>query len=387
MSKFELIATATFGLEAVVKREIESLGYTIIKSEDAKISYEGDETAIVRSNLWLRSADRVLLKMGEFTALSFEALFEQTKALPWEEWIPEDGKFTVNGSSVKSTLYSVPDCQAIVKKAIVERLKETYHCDWFRETGAEYTVKVAILKDSATLTIDTSGVGLHKRGYRIKDVTAPIKETLAAAMVSLSYWKAGRLLVDPFCGSGTIVIEAAMLAKNIAPGLNRKFASERWSRIPANLWKTARKEAFGAINQTADIKIVASDISRKAIEAARENAEEAGVADCISFSVLPFNELTAEEKYGIVICNPPYGERIGERADLDQIYKDAKRFFSLNPTWSLYFLTSDKEFEKAFSNKPADKRRKLYNGRIETTYYQYYGEKPPREEKPPRVDI
>jgi putative N6-adenine-specific DNA methylase len=378
MSRLELIATATFGLEAVVKREIEHLGYTILKSEDAKISYEGDEEAIVRSNLWLRCADRVLLKIGEFKAFSFEELFQQTKALPWEDWIPEDGKFTVNGSSVKSTLFSVPDCQAIVKKAIVERLKETYHCEWFRETGADYTVKVAILKDSATLTIDTSGAGLHKRGYRVRDVAAPIKETLASAMVQLSYWKQGRLLVDPFCGSGTIVIEAAMLAKNIAPGLNRKFASEGWTRIPSNLWKAARKQAFEAIDQTADIQIMGSDISRKAIEAAKENAEEAGVADCITFSVLPFNELKADEKYGIVICNPPYGERIGERQDLDQIYKDAKRFFRVNPSWSLYFLTSDKEFEKAFSDRPADKRRKLYNGRIETTYYQYYGERPPR---------
>jgi len=378
MSRLELIATATFGLEAVVKREIEHLGYTILKSEDAKISYEGDEEAIVRSNLWLRCADRVLLKMGEFKAFSFEELFQQTKALPWEDWIPEDGKFTVNGSSVKSTLFSVPDCQAIVKKAIVERLKETYHCEWFRETGADYTVKASILKDSATLTIDTSGAGLHKRGYRVRDVAAPIKETLASAMVQLSYWKQGRLLVDPFCGSGTIVIEAAMLAKNIAPGLNRKFASEGWTRIPSNLWKAARKQAFEAIDQTADIQIMGSDISRKAIEAAKENAEEAGVADCITFSVLPFNELKADERYGIVICNPPYGERIGERQDLDQIYKDAKRFFRVNPSWSLYFLTSDKEFEKAFSDRPADKRRKLYNGRIETTYYQYYGERPPR---------
>ncbi len=378
MSKLELIATATFGLEAIVKREIEHLGYTVLKSEDAKISYEGDETAIVRSNLWLRSADRVLLKMGEFKAFSFEELFQQTKALPWEEWIPEDGKFTVNGSSVKSTLYSVPDCQAIVKKAVVERLKETYHCEWFKETGADYTVKVAILKDNVTLTIDTSGTGLHKRGYRVRDVAAPIKETLAAAMVQLSYWKQGRLLVDPFCGSGTIVIEAAMLAKNIAPGLNRKFAAEGWAKIPKSLWKDARKEAFDAIDQMADIQIKASDISRKAIEAARENAEEAGVSDCIAFSVLPFSELKAEEDYGIVICNPPYGERIGERQDLDQIYKDAKKFFGSNPTWSLYFLTSDKEFEKAFSNKPADKRRKLYNGRIETTYYQYYGIRPPK---------
>jgi putative N6-adenine-specific DNA methylase len=376
MSRIELIATATFGLEAVVKREIEQLGYKILKSEDAKISYLGDEKAIIRSNLWLRCADRVLLKMGEFKAVSFEELFQQTKAIPWAEWIPENGKFTVNGSSVKSALYSVPDCQAIVKKAIVERMKETYQCDWFKETGADYTVKVSILKDNVTLTIDTSGVGLHKRGYRIKDVTAPIKETLAAAMVQLSFWKSGRLLVDPFCGSGTIPIEAAMIGRNIAPGLSRKFASEGWASIPEALWKEARREAFSAIDQEADIQIKASDISRKAIEAARENAAEAGVDDCIDFAVLPFSGLAAEKDHGIMICNPPYGERIGERAELDVLYKDINRFFAANPSWSLYFLTADKEFERAFTGRKADRRRKLYNGRIETTYYQYYGQKP-----------
>ena len=227
--KLELIATATFGLEAVVKREIEALGYKIIRSEDAKITYMGDERAIARSNLWLRSADRVLLKMGEFKALEFEELFQQTKAVAWEDIIPADGKFTVTGTSVKSKLHSVPACQSIVKKAIVERLGSFYCIDRFEETGAEYTVKVTILKDRVTLTIDTSGTGLHKRGYRVCDVAAPIKETLAAAMVQLSFWKAGRLLVDPCCGSGTIPIEAAMIGRNIAPGLNRKFASQEWT--------------------------------------------------------------------------------------------------------------------------------------------------------------
>lgn len=376
MAKLELIATATFGLEAVVKREIEQLGFKIIKSEDAKITYVGDERAVVKSNLWLRSADRVLIKMGEFEAQSFEELFQQTKALPWEEWITLDGKFTVNGSSVKSKLHSVPACQSIVKKAVVERLRDTYHCETFAETGADYTIKVTLLKDRATLTLDTTGQGLHKRGYRVKDVAAPIKETLAAAMVQLSFWKSGRLLCDPFCGSGTLPIEAAMIARNIAPGLSRSFACEGWDAIPSSIWKEERKNAFEAMDYDAEVRIKASDIDRRAIEAAKENAEEAGVEDCIEFSVAPVGKLAAAEEYGIMIANPPYGERIGEKRAIEQIYKELGRFFRQNPTWSLYLITSDKEFEAAFREKPADRRRKLYNGRLETCYYQYYGTKP-----------
>ncbi|MGI6728418.1 MAG: THUMP domain-containing class I SAM-dependent RNA methyltransferase [Anaerovoracaceae bacterium] len=376
MAKLELIATATFGLEAVVKREIEALGYKILKTENGKIIYLGDERALVRSNLWLRSADRVLVRIGEFTAVSFEELFQQIKALPWEQWIPLDGKFTVIGTSVKSTLHSVPDCQAIVKKAIVEKLKETYPVDQFPETGADYTVKVTLLKDQVTITLDSSGPGLHKRGYRIQDVAAPIKETLAAAMVQLSFWKAGRLLVDPFCGSGTIPIEAAMLSRNIAPGLSRRFASEEWEAIPRELWKEERKIAYESIDYTKKVHIQASDISLSAIKAAKENAEEAGVDDCIHFSVMPVRSFKAKEDYGIIITNPPYGERIGEKEDIHKIYRDLMMFMNENPTWSLYLVTSDKEFEQLFMNKPADRRRKLYNGRIEICYYQYYGEKP-----------
>ena len=378
MSKLELIATATFGLEAVVKREIESLGFKVLKSEDAKITYLGDERAVVKSNLWLRCADRVLIKLGEFNATSFEELFQQAKALPWEEWIQEDAKFTVTGTSVKSTLHSVPDCQAIIKKAIVEKLKETYHCDWFKETGPEYVIKMTLLKDRVTITLDTSGAGLHKRGYRIKDVAAPIKETLAAAMVQLSYWKEGRLLVDPLCGSGTIAIEAAMIGRNIAPGLNRKFASEQWPAFPEDLWKEERKSAFEAIKVDADIRIQASDISPTAIKAARENAMEAGVDDCIDFHIKPLKELRFEEDYGIVICNPPYGERIGEMDEIHRLYSDLRKLFHGNPTWSLYLITTDKDFETLAFGRPADRRRKLYNGRLEVTYYQYYGTKPPR---------
>lgn len=378
MSKLELIATATFGLEAVVKREIENLGFKVLKSEDAKITYLGDERAVVKSNLWLRCADRVLIKLGEFNAISFEELFQQAKALPWEEWIQEDAKFTVTGTSVKSTLHSVPDCQAIIKKAIVEKLKETYHCDWFKETGPEYIIKMTLLKDRVTITLDTSGAGLHKRGYRIKDVAAPIKETLAAAMVQLSYWKEGRLLLDPLCGSGTIAIEAALIGRNIAPGLNRKFASEQWPAFHDDLWKEERKSAFEAIKVDADIRIHASDISPAAIKAARENAMEAGVDDCIDFHIKPLKEIRFEEDYGIVICNPPYGERIGEKGEIHRIYSDLRKLYEGNPTWSLYLITTDKDFETLAFGRPADRRRKLYNGRLEVTYYQYYGTKPPR---------
>lgn len=377
MSKLELIATATFGLEAVVKREIENLGFKVLKSEDAKITYLGDERAIVKSNLWLRCADRVLIKLGEFNAISFEELFQQVKALPWDEWVPEDGKITVTSTSVKSKLHSVPDCQSIAKKAIVEKLKDTYHCQWFSETGSEYIVKVTLLKDRATITIDTSGAGLHKRGYRVKDVAAPIKETLAAAMVQLSFWKEGRLLMDPFCGSGTIPIEAAMIGKNIAPGLARKFISEEWPGFPAKLWKEERKAAFEAIKANHDIRILASDILPQAVKAARENAIEAGVDDCIDFKIKPFEKIRLEENYGIIICNPPYGERIGERDEIRKIYYDLKSLMKENPTWSLYLITTDKDFENLAFDRPADRRRKLYNGRYEVTYYQYYGTKPP----------
>ncbi len=320
MSKLELIATATFGLEAVVRREIENLGLKILKSEDAKITFLGDERAVVRSNLWLRCADRVLIKLGEFEAATFEELFQQTKALPWEEWIPEDAKFTVTGTSVKSKLHSVPDCQAIVKKAIVEKLKETFCCRWFKETGPEYVIKLTLLKDRATITMDTSGAGLHKRGYRVKDVAAPIKETLAAAMVQLSYWKEGRLLLDPFCGSGTIPIEAALIGRNIAPGLNRRFASEQWPAISANLWKEERKAAFEAIRHGADIRIEASDILPAAVKAARENALEAGVDDCIDFRIKPL----ADVRFSTVLrhhdLHSPTEKRIGDRDEIRRIY-------------------------------------------------------------------
>ncbi len=373
--KLELIATATFGLEAVVKREIEGLGYKILKTEDGKVTYMGDERAIVRSNLWLRSADRVLLKMAEFTALEFEELFQQTKALAWEELIPVDGKFTVTGTSVKSKLHSVPACQKIVKKAIVERLKEFYGLEVFEETGAEYTVKATLLKDRVTLTVDTSGVGLHKRGYRVCDVAAPIKETLAAAMIQLSFWKKDRILLDPCTGSGTIPIEAAMIARNIAPGLNRSFACQEWELIEEKIWKEEKKAAFEAIDYDTELKIYGFDINRKAVEAAKENAEEAGVDDCIVFKKADASKLRPIGENGIIVTNPPYGERIGEEEEIKQIYEGFNRFFKENPDWSLFMITTDKEAEEKVMGREANRRRKLYNGRLETCYYQFHGER------------
>ena len=373
--KTELIATATFGLEAEVKREIQELGYRIIKTEDGKVTYMGDERAIVRSNLWLRSADRVLLKMAEFMAEDFEELFQQTKALPWEQLIPIDGRFTVTGTSVKSILHSVPACQSIVKKAIVEKLREFYSVDVFEESGADYTVKVTILKDRVTLTVDTSGAGLHKRGYRKADVAAPIKETLAAAMVQLSFWKAGRILLDPCCGSGTIPIEAAMIGRNIAPGLNRSFACEGWELIDRKLWKEEKKAAFEAIDYDAQLDIYGFDIDRKAVQASIENAVEAGVDDCIVFKKADASKLRPVGTNGIVITNPPYGERIGEEKQIEAIYSGFSRFFRENPDWSLFMITTDKDAEQKVMSRKADRRRKLYNGRLETCYYQFHGQR------------
>jgi len=373
--KLELIATATFGLEAVVKREIEALGYKILKTEDGKVTYMGDERAIVRSNLWLRSADRVLLKMAEFKALEFEELFQQTKAIAWEELIPVDGKFTVTGTSVKSKLHSVPACQKIVKKAIVERLKEFYGIEVFEETGAEYTVKATLLKDRVTLTVDTSGVGLHKRGYRVCDVAAPIKETLAAAMIQLSFWRKDRILLDPCTGSGTIPIEAAMIARNIAPGLNRSFACQEWEFIDDKFWKEEKKAAFEAIDYDSELKIYGFDINRKAVDAAKENAAEAGVDDCIVFKKADASKLRPIGENGIIVTNPPYGERIGEEEEIRQIYDGFNRFFKENPDWSLFMITTDKEAEEKVMGREANRRRKLYNGRLETCYYQFHGER------------
>ena len=378
MNNIELIATSTFGLEEMVKLEVKKLGYENLQVENGRVTFTADLQAIPKTNLWLRTADRVLLKMGEFKATSFEELFQKTKALPWETWIPENGKFPVNGKSIKSQLFSVSDCQAIVKKAIVERLKETYGVEWFQEDGPEYPVEVALLKDMATLTIDTSGAGLHRRGYREQALEAPLKETLAAALVLLSRWREDRVLVDPFCGSGTILIEAAMIGRNMAPGLQRSFISESWPIIPKQFWKDARVEALKSIRQDERIHIMGADVDEKAIKIAQENAYRAGVDDCISFVAQDMAQLRSDADYGYVICNPPYGERLGEKEEVEKLYKRMGQVFKKFETWSIYVITSHEEFEQLYG-KRASKKRKLYNGRIKVDYYQFFGPKPPSE--------
>ena len=374
-----MIATTTFGIEAVCKRELISLGFKVLKTENGKVTFLSDAKGIVKANLWLRTADRVLIRVGEFKAVTFDELFDQTKALPWGEIIPEDGTFVVNGKSIKSKLFSISDCQRIVKKSIVENLKEEYSVDWLEETGADYTCQVSMLKDIATLTIDTSGTALHKRGYRVQSVLAPLKETLGAALVLLSFYNKDRVLYDFFCGSGTIPIEAAMIARNIAPGLNRDFASKHWDIIPSDIWKEETRNAYKEIDHTSEVKIYASDINEKNLEAAKENAIEAGVDDCIEFSVSDFFKVWVENDYGILISNPPYGERLSEIEEVRKMYHTLSYKFKNMDTWSTYYLTSDKEFEKSY-HKEADRKRKLYNGRIETWYYQYYGPRPPRKD-------
>lgn len=407
--RLELVATATFGLEAVVRREIEALGYKIIKTEDGRVTYMGDERAVVRSNLWLRSADRVYIRMGEFTAVTFEELFQQTKALEWESIIPAEGAFPVVGGSVKSALHSVPACQKIIKKAAAERLSEFY-CRKLPETGAEYRIRFIAHKDSFLMLIDTSGAGLHKRGYRVRDVAAPMKETLAAALVQLSFYKRDRVLVDPCCGSGTIPIEAALIARNIAPGLSRGFASEQWDITDAALWKSERRLAFEAIDQAADgrgdrppgrndrfceesgqgvcprgqIRITAMDIDARAVRAAKENSEEAGTADDIDIVKMDMTKWepgagipkgAGRDEPVVVISNLPYGKRIGEDKGIAAIYDHIKEIMEECPRWSFFLITSDKNLERALGRK-ADRRRKLYNGTIETQFYQFHGAKP-----------
>lgn len=377
MSKLELIATATFGLEAVVAREIKELGYDQVTVENGRVIFQADELAVCRTNLWLRTADRVLIKMGSFKATSFEELFQQTKALPWGDWLPENANFPVQGKSVNSKLHSVPDCQAIVKKAIVENLKRQYRKEWFPEDGPKYTVEVALLKDEATLTIDTSGPGLHKRGYRKLSSEAPLKETLAAAMIQLAHWFPDRVLMDPFCGSGTIPIEAALIGLNIAPGMKRSFAAEQWPAIPRGLWQEAWEEAMAVAETDRKLRIIGTDIDEKILSLARYHSKLAGVENQIHFQRLPVSNVKTKSKYGYIICNPPYGERLGETKEVEKLYREMGQVFANLDTWSYFVLTSNSGFEKLFG-RPATKRRKLYNGRIECQYYQYLGPRPPR---------
>ncbi len=377
MQKVELIATATFGLEAVVAQEVRALGYEDVKVDNGKVTFTADISAIPRANLWLRTADRVRLKMGEFRATTFDELFEKTKALPWSDWLPENAAFPVEGKSVKSTLFSVPDCQAIVKKAVVESLKKTYKRDWFEEQGPMYKIEVALLKDVATLTIDTSGPGLHKRGYRGLIGAAPLKETMAAAMILLSRWKPDRILMDPFCGSGTIPIEAALIGQNIAPGMNREFVSESWPTIPKTVWREARAETHDLARYDQKLEIIGTDIDDEILRVARRNAAEAGVEDQIHFQRMDVRDVRTKRKYGYLICNPPYGERLGDWKQISRLYRDMGEVFSALDTWSFYVLTSDEQFEKHFG-RTASKKRKLYNGNIKVDYYQFFGPKPPR---------
>ncbi|MDE9838197.1 class I SAM-dependent RNA methyltransferase [Staphylococcus pseudintermedius] len=372
---YQLLAVCPMGLESIVAKEVQDLGYDT-RVENGRIYFEGDASAIVKANLWLRTADRVKLIVGQFEAVTFDSLFEQTKNLPWEQFIPTDGQFPVQGRSLKSKLFSVPDVQAITKKAIVERLKNAHQVSgWLDESGAKYPVEVAILKDKVLLTIDTSGSGLNKRGYRLAQGEAPIRETLAASLVKLANWTGDTPLIDPFCGSGTIAIEACLIAQNIAPGFNRSFISEQWDIIPKGLYDQKRAEADELADYDKEIEIYASDIDPEMVEIAQRNADEVGVGDIIRFEVKDVNTLTINHDGPIgLIGNPPYGERIGDRAEVEEMYRNLGILMQNHPNLSLYIMTSNKEFEYLV-NRKATKRRKLFNGYIETTYYQYWANK------------
>mgnify|MGYP001116836456 CR=1 FL=1 len=379
MDKITLIATTTFGLEAIVKRELQALGFHELRVSDGRIEFDATPEDIPTANLWLRSADRVLVKMGEFEAKDFDTLFEGTKSLPWDEWIHEHGQFPVSGVSVKSQLESVPACQGIVKKAIVEKLSKEYDTDWFDESGAEFPVKISLHKDVALLTLDTSGSGLTRRGYRIHAGMAPIKETLAAALVQLSYWNKERLLIDPMCGSGTVLIEAAMIGRNIAPGLNRSFASEAWDRISPTAWEQARSEARSAIQSDIDLQLFGYDADEEMIFASKSNAKAAGVEKDIQFEKKDIRDLWIDQEYGVLISNFPYGVKMGDYRELNNIYISFHKTFRNKKGWSIYVLTADKKFPDYFKRAEPDRVRKLFNGAIEVRYYQYFGERPPRE--------
>ncbi|MEI3604768.1 class I SAM-dependent RNA methyltransferase [Pseudogracilibacillus sp. SE30717A] len=367
-----LIATSAMGLESIVANEVRNLGYNPTV-DNGKITFQAPLSAIPRCNLWLRVADRVKLVVGEFKVKTFDELFEAVKALPWERFIPEDGAFPVTGKSHKSTLFSVSDCQAITKKAIVDRLKLKHGiAHKMPETGPLYKVEVALLKDIATLTIDTTGPGLHKRGYRIGQGDAPLRETLAAALISLTNWNPDKLLIDPFCGSGTIPIEAALIGQNIAPGFNREFASEQWNFIKDKLWEKAFEEAEDLANYDQPLEIVGSDIDHKMIGISKNNALEAGLGDLITWKQMQLSDLSIKQDNGYLVGNPPYGERIKDENYVTNLYKTLGELMQYHETWNIYILTSFKNFEKVYG-KEATKKRKLFNGFIETTYYQYFG--------------
>ena len=379
MEKMELIAPCHFGLESVLKREVLDLGYEIASVDDGRVSFWGDAQAICDANIFLRTAERVLLKVGAFKAETFEELFDKTRALPWERYIPKNGKFWVTkAASVKSKLFSPSDIQSIMKKAMVERLKEYYGLEWFPEDGASYPIRVFLMKDVVTIGIDTSGVSLHKRGYRQMKVKAPITETLAAALIMLTTWKKERILVDPFCGSGTFPIEAAMMAANMAPGMNRSFLAEEWDNlIPKKAWYDALDEANDLVDVNVSVDIQGYDIDAEAVKAARQNAKDAGVDHLIHFQERAVKDLRHPKKYGFIITNPPYGERLEEKKNLPELYREFGESFRLLDSWSAYMITSYEDAERYFGRK-ADKNRKIYNGMLKTYFYQFMGPKPPK---------
>lgn len=384
MQTFELIAPCHFGLEAVLKREIYDLGYEITRVEDGRVTFTGDAEAICRANLFLRTAERVLIQVGRFTATTFDELFEGTKALPWEEYLPKDARFWVKkASSIKSKLFSPSDIQSIVKKAAVERMKSHFGIEWFSEDGANYPLRVFLMKDMVTVTIDTTGDSLHKRGYRTMAGAAPLSETLAASLIMLTPWRGDRVFVDPFCGSGTFPIEAAMMAANIAPGMNREFLSQEWSTlVPKKVWYEAVEEAQDLVNLDVDTSIQGYDIDEKVIAIARENARRAGVDKLIHFQRRPVAQLNHPKKYGFIITNPPYGERLEDKKDLPALYQQIGEAYARLDDWSMYLITSYEDAERYIGRK-ADKNRKLYNGMIRTYFYQFFGAKPPKR---PRRD-
>lgn len=380
MNRYEFIAPCHFGLEAVLKREIQDLGYEIVEVEDGRVTFAGDESAFARGNIFLRTTERLLLKVAKFKAETFEELFEKTKALPWENYIPKDGKFWVaKATSIKSKLFSPSDIQSIMKKAMVERLKEVYKVSWFEESGNSYPIRITFMKDEITIGIDTSGESLHRRGYRKLASKAPITETLAAALIMLTPWNKDRILVDPFCGGGTIPIEAAMIGARIAPGMNRSFTSEDWtSMIPKKNWYNAIEEANDMILKDVELNIQGYDIDDEIIKAARENAKLAGVDHLIHFQQRSVSDLSHNKKYGFIITNPPYGERLEEKEALPALYKEMGRTFNALDSWSYYIITSFEEAQKYLGGE-ANKNRKIYNGMIKTYYLQYLGAKPPKK--------
>ena len=379
MEMYEFISPCHFGMEAVLKREIYDLGYDIVKTEDGRVTFAGDAEAVCRANINLRTTERVLLKAGEFHAETFDELFEAVKALPWERYLPEDARFWVTkASSIKSKLFSPSDIQSIVKKAIVERMKDAYGISWFQETGASYPLRVFLNKDQVTIGLDTSGDSLHKRGYRVLSSKAPITETLAAAMILLTPWKGDRILVDPFCGSGTIPIEAAMIAANIAPGMNRSFTAQSWTNlIDPKLWEDCFEEAREMVDRSVETHIQGYDIDGEIIKAARDNAKRAGVDHMIHFQQRAVKDLNHPKKYGFVITNPPYGERLEEKSALPELYREIGQAFGRLDCWSEYLISSYEDTER-YIGKKADKKRKIYNGMLRTTLYQYLGPKPPK---------